>query len=182
MPRWADVKVRLLLRLRSHLLCPSVVEQCICNRIQADEMVLEWVAYSTTKNGLKLTMDALEQFEHEVTGTCSYFKEIKTCLFSSWLFELGWFCIRSVFIFFAGVKQEEQIQTKLQKRRNSQQNQRHPLAAGPVSFTVNPPAASLCECLSRVCDAVVLQSLTSVVQNQGRGRGGEFTGLLLNSC
>uniref|UniRef100_A0A671WJK0 DNA polymerase alpha subunit B n=1 Tax=Sparus aurata TaxID=8175 RepID=A0A671WJK0_SPAAU len=68
---------------RSHLLCPSVVEQCICNRIQADEMVLEWVAYSTTKNGLKLTMDALEQFEHEVTGTCSYFKEIKTCLFSS---------------------------------------------------------------------------------------------------
>uniref|UniRef100_A0A8C4ENS4 DNA polymerase alpha subunit B n=1 Tax=Dicentrarchus labrax TaxID=13489 RepID=A0A8C4ENS4_DICLA len=38
---------------------------CICNRIQADEMVLEWVAYSTTKNGLKLTVDTLEQFEHE---------------------------------------------------------------------------------------------------------------------
>lgn len=70
-PRRAVVKVRLLLRLRSHLLCPSVVEQCICYRIQADEMVLEWVAYSTTKNGLKLTMDTLEQFEHEVTG--SYF-------------------------------------------------------------------------------------------------------------
>ena len=46
----------------------SVVEQCICNRIQADEMVLEWVAYSTTKNGLKLTEVTLEQFEHEVTG------------------------------------------------------------------------------------------------------------------
>uniref|UniRef100_A0A8C4ENW4 DNA polymerase alpha subunit B n=1 Tax=Dicentrarchus labrax TaxID=13489 RepID=A0A8C4ENW4_DICLA len=29
-------------------------------------MVLEWVAYSTTKNGLKLTVDTLEQFEHEV--------------------------------------------------------------------------------------------------------------------
>eukprot|EP00064_Thunnus_orientalis_P012307 superscaffoldBa00001873_g12342 len=43
-----------------------VVEQCICNRIQADEMVLEWVAYSTTKDGLKLTMVTLEQFEHEV--------------------------------------------------------------------------------------------------------------------
>uniref|UniRef100_A0A8C9ZNH4 DNA polymerase alpha subunit B n=1 Tax=Sander lucioperca TaxID=283035 RepID=A0A8C9ZNH4_SANLU len=42
-----------------------LVEQCICNRIQADEMVLEWVAYSTTKNGLKLTLDTLEQFEHE---------------------------------------------------------------------------------------------------------------------
>lgn len=53
----------------SYVFCPSVVEQCICNRIQADDMVLEWVAYSTTKNGLKLTMDTLEQFEHEVTGT-----------------------------------------------------------------------------------------------------------------
>ncbi|XP_026212792.1 DNA polymerase alpha subunit B [Anabas testudineus] len=44
----------------------KMVEQCICNRIQADEMVLEWVAYSTTKSGLKLNMDTLEQFEHEV--------------------------------------------------------------------------------------------------------------------
>uniref|UniRef100_A0A672J2A9 DNA polymerase alpha subunit B n=1 Tax=Salarias fasciatus TaxID=181472 RepID=A0A672J2A9_SALFA len=43
----------------------SVVEQCICSRIQADEMLLEWVAYSNTK-GLKLTMENLEQFEHEV--------------------------------------------------------------------------------------------------------------------
>lgn len=46
--------------------CPSVVEQCICNRIQADEMVLEWVAFSTNKNGLKLNLDNLDQFEHEV--------------------------------------------------------------------------------------------------------------------
>lgn len=44
----------------------KMVEQCICNRIQSDEMVLEWVAYSTTKNGLKLTLDTLESFEHEV--------------------------------------------------------------------------------------------------------------------
>lgn len=44
----------------------KMVEQCICNRIQADEIVLEWVAYSTTKNGLKLTVETLEQFEHEV--------------------------------------------------------------------------------------------------------------------
>lgn len=48
--------------------CPSVVEQCLCNRIKADDMVSEWVAYSTTKNGIKLSMDTLEQFEHEVTG------------------------------------------------------------------------------------------------------------------
>ncbi|XP_069550593.1 DNA polymerase alpha subunit B isoform X1 [Brachyistius frenatus] len=44
----------------------KMVELCICNRIQADEMVLEWVAYSSTKNGLELTMNTLEQFEHEV--------------------------------------------------------------------------------------------------------------------
>lgn len=44
----------------------KMVEQCIINRIQADEIVLEWVAYSTTKNGLKLTMESLEQFEHEI--------------------------------------------------------------------------------------------------------------------
>ncbi|XP_068596567.1 DNA polymerase alpha subunit B [Brachionichthys hirsutus] len=44
----------------------KMVEQCICNRIQADEMVLEWVAYSTTKKGLPLNMASLEQFDHEV--------------------------------------------------------------------------------------------------------------------
>ncbi|XP_041846764.1 DNA polymerase alpha subunit B isoform X2 [Melanotaenia boesemani] len=44
----------------------KMVEQCICSRIQADEIVLEWVAYSSTKNSLKLSVDNLEQFEHEV--------------------------------------------------------------------------------------------------------------------
>lgn len=44
----------------------KMVEQCICSRIQADEIVLEWVAYSNTKNSLKLSVDNLEQFEHEV--------------------------------------------------------------------------------------------------------------------
>lgn len=51
----------------SLLFCLSVVEQCICNRIQADEIVMEWVAYSTTKDGLQLTQDTLEEFEHKVT-------------------------------------------------------------------------------------------------------------------
>uniref|UniRef100_A0A3B3ZTL9 DNA polymerase alpha subunit B n=1 Tax=Periophthalmus magnuspinnatus TaxID=409849 RepID=A0A3B3ZTL9_9GOBI len=41
------------------------IEQCICNRIHADEMVLEWVAYSSTKKGLNLTVETLERFEHE---------------------------------------------------------------------------------------------------------------------
>ncbi|XP_060935756.1 DNA polymerase alpha subunit B [Limanda limanda] len=45
----------------------KMVELCICSRIQADEMVLEWVAYSSSaKNGVKLAMDTLEQFKHEV--------------------------------------------------------------------------------------------------------------------
>uniref|UniRef100_A0A3B4UUU7 DNA polymerase alpha subunit B n=1 Tax=Seriola dumerili TaxID=41447 RepID=A0A3B4UUU7_SERDU len=46
----------------------KMVEQCICSRLQIDKIVLEWVAYSSTKNGLKLTLDNLEQFEHEVTA------------------------------------------------------------------------------------------------------------------
>lgn len=45
-----------------------MVEQCICNRLQAQEILHEWVAYSATKQGVKLTTDTLEQFEHEVTG------------------------------------------------------------------------------------------------------------------
>lgn len=53
----------------------KMVEQCICNRIQADEIVLEWVAYSTTKNGLKLTMETLEQFEHEILNRKSKSKQ-----------------------------------------------------------------------------------------------------------
>uniref|UniRef100_A0A3Q4M7Y3 DNA polymerase alpha subunit B n=1 Tax=Neolamprologus brichardi TaxID=32507 RepID=A0A3Q4M7Y3_NEOBR len=46
----------------------NLVEQCICNRLQAQEILHEWVAYSATKHGVKLTMDTLEQFEHEVAG------------------------------------------------------------------------------------------------------------------
>ena len=44
----------------------SVMEQCACHRLQSEGIVLEWVAFSTTKNGLKLTLDTLERFEHEV--------------------------------------------------------------------------------------------------------------------
>uniref|UniRef100_A0A673WCI9 DNA polymerase alpha subunit B n=1 Tax=Salmo trutta TaxID=8032 RepID=A0A673WCI9_SALTR len=50
------------------MLCTSfpVLEQCLCNRLQGNEIVLEWVAFSTTKGGLKLSLNTLEQFEHEV--------------------------------------------------------------------------------------------------------------------
>uniref|UniRef100_A0A8D3B7Q1 DNA polymerase alpha subunit B n=1 Tax=Scophthalmus maximus TaxID=52904 RepID=A0A8D3B7Q1_SCOMX len=53
----------------------TMVELCICSRIQADEMLLEWVAYSTTKNGLKLSADTLEQFKHEVLNKKSKSKQ-----------------------------------------------------------------------------------------------------------
>lgn len=44
----------------------KMVEHCLCHRLKGDEIVLEWVAFSTTKGGLKLSPDNLEQFEHEV--------------------------------------------------------------------------------------------------------------------
>ncbi|XP_034739103.1 DNA polymerase alpha subunit B [Etheostoma cragini] len=54
----------------------KMLEQCICNRIQAYDMVLEWVAYSSTNNGLNLTLDTLEQFEHEVLNKRNKFKQV----------------------------------------------------------------------------------------------------------
>jgi len=44
-----------------------VLELSICNRLTGVEIVLEWVAFSITRNGLKLSIDALDQFEHEVS-------------------------------------------------------------------------------------------------------------------
>ncbi|XP_062381059.1 DNA polymerase alpha subunit B isoform X1 [Sardina pilchardus] len=43
----------------------KLVEQCMCHRMKGEDIVLEWVAFSTTKGGLKLSLDHLEQFEHE---------------------------------------------------------------------------------------------------------------------
>ncbi|KAJ8246931.1 hypothetical protein GJAV_G00256910 [Gymnothorax javanicus] len=44
----------------------KMVEQCMCHRLKSDGIVLEWVAFSTTKGGVKLSLDSLERFEHEV--------------------------------------------------------------------------------------------------------------------
>ncbi|KAK5600426.1 hypothetical protein CRENBAI_021723 [Crenichthys baileyi] len=43
----------------------KMVELCICSRTQAEQMLNEWVAYSATKGGLELTLDNLENFDHE---------------------------------------------------------------------------------------------------------------------
>nr|XP_057918755.1 DNA polymerase alpha subunit B isoform X2 [Doryrhamphus excisus] len=53
----------------------KIVEQCICSRIPADEWVLEWVAYSTTKNGVLLSVDTLDQFEHDVLNKRNKLKQ-----------------------------------------------------------------------------------------------------------
>ncbi|MGH0146766.1 UNVERIFIED_CONTAM: hypothetical protein FKN15_037577 [Acipenser sinensis] len=43
-----------------------MLEQCITHRIQEDDVVLEWVAFSTTRGGLAVSMDNLHLFELEV--------------------------------------------------------------------------------------------------------------------
>uniref|UniRef100_A0AAY5KUA4 DNA polymerase alpha subunit B n=1 Tax=Esox lucius TaxID=8010 RepID=A0AAY5KUA4_ESOLU len=52
----------------------KMLEQCLCNRLQGEDIVLEWVAFSTTKGGMKLNLDTLEQFEHEVLNKKNKFK------------------------------------------------------------------------------------------------------------
>ncbi|XP_055080590.1 DNA polymerase alpha subunit B isoform X2 [Periophthalmus magnuspinnatus] len=59
----------------SDIVLDKMIEQCICNRIHADEMVLEWVAYSSTKKGLNLTVETLERFEHEILSKRSKSKQ-----------------------------------------------------------------------------------------------------------
>uniref|UniRef100_W5KVU8 DNA polymerase alpha subunit B n=1 Tax=Astyanax mexicanus TaxID=7994 RepID=W5KVU8_ASTMX len=44
----------------------KMMEQCLCHRIKGEDIVNEWVAFSTTKGLLKLTVNNLETFEHEV--------------------------------------------------------------------------------------------------------------------
>ncbi|KAJ8014897.1 hypothetical protein DPEC_G00020550 [Dallia pectoralis] len=48
------------------LVFDKMLEQCLCNRLQGEDIVHEWVAFSTTKGGIQLSLDTLEQFEHEV--------------------------------------------------------------------------------------------------------------------
>ncbi|KAB5567253.1 hypothetical protein PHYPO_G00230680 [Pangasianodon hypophthalmus] len=43
-----------------------MLEQCMCHRMKGQDIVYEWVAFSTTKGQLKLSLNNLETFEHEV--------------------------------------------------------------------------------------------------------------------
>ncbi|XP_057212581.1 DNA polymerase alpha subunit B [Triplophysa rosa] len=44
----------------------KMLEQCLCHRLKGDEIVFEWFAFSSTKKQRPLTLDNLEQFEHEI--------------------------------------------------------------------------------------------------------------------
>nr|XP_055023182.1 DNA polymerase alpha subunit B [Misgurnus anguillicaudatus]XP_055023183.1 DNA polymerase alpha subunit B [Misgurnus anguillicaudatus] len=44
----------------------KMLEQCLCHRLKGDEIVFEWFAYSSSKKQMPLTIDNLEQFEHEI--------------------------------------------------------------------------------------------------------------------
>uniref|UniRef100_A0A8C2DKX1 DNA polymerase alpha subunit B n=1 Tax=Cyprinus carpio TaxID=7962 RepID=A0A8C2DKX1_CYPCA len=44
-----------------------VLEQCLCHRLKGDEIVFEWFAFSSSKGQVPLTLDNLDQFEHEVS-------------------------------------------------------------------------------------------------------------------
>uniref|UniRef100_A0AAY4E243 DNA polymerase alpha subunit B n=1 Tax=Denticeps clupeoides TaxID=299321 RepID=A0AAY4E243_9TELE len=57
--------------------CFVVLEQCMCHRLKGDELVCEWVAFSTTKGLLSLSLENLEQFEHEVLNKKNKFKQEK---------------------------------------------------------------------------------------------------------
>uniref|UniRef100_A0A671QU50 DNA polymerase alpha subunit B n=1 Tax=Sinocyclocheilus anshuiensis TaxID=1608454 RepID=A0A671QU50_9TELE len=45
----------------------KMLEQCLCRRLKGDEIVFEWFAFSSSKDQLPLTLDNLDQFEHEVS-------------------------------------------------------------------------------------------------------------------
>uniref|UniRef100_A0AAY4E226 DNA polymerase alpha subunit B n=1 Tax=Denticeps clupeoides TaxID=299321 RepID=A0AAY4E226_9TELE len=56
----------------------KMLEQCMCHRLKGDELVCEWVAFSTTKGLLSLSLENLEQFEHEVLNKKNKFKQEKS--------------------------------------------------------------------------------------------------------
>uniref|UniRef100_A0A8C1FU15 DNA polymerase alpha subunit B n=1 Tax=Cyprinus carpio carpio TaxID=630221 RepID=A0A8C1FU15_CYPCA len=45
----------------------KMLEQCLCHRLKGDEIVFEWFAFSSSKGQVPLTLDNLDQFEHEVS-------------------------------------------------------------------------------------------------------------------
>ncbi|XP_026125061.1 DNA polymerase alpha subunit B [Carassius auratus] len=44
----------------------KMLEQCLCHRLDGEEIVCEWFAFSNSRDLLPLTLDNLDQFEHEI--------------------------------------------------------------------------------------------------------------------
>ncbi|XP_043102607.1 DNA polymerase alpha subunit B [Puntigrus tetrazona] len=44
----------------------KMLEQCLCHRLKGEEIVCEWFAFSSSRGQLPLTLDNLDQFEHEI--------------------------------------------------------------------------------------------------------------------
>ncbi|RXN34576.1 DNA polymerase alpha subunit B [Labeo rohita] len=44
----------------------KMLEQCLCHRLKGDDIVCEWFAFSSSREQLPLTLDNLDQFEHEI--------------------------------------------------------------------------------------------------------------------
>uniref|UniRef100_A0A8C1NHS3 DNA polymerase alpha subunit B n=1 Tax=Cyprinus carpio TaxID=7962 RepID=A0A8C1NHS3_CYPCA len=45
----------------------KLLEQCLCHRLGGEEIVCEWFAFSSSREQLPLTLENLDQFEHEVS-------------------------------------------------------------------------------------------------------------------
>uniref|UniRef100_A0A8C2FJJ2 DNA polymerase alpha subunit B n=1 Tax=Cyprinus carpio TaxID=7962 RepID=A0A8C2FJJ2_CYPCA len=45
----------------------KMLEQCLCHRLGGEEIVCEWFAFSSSREQLPLTLENLDQFEHEVS-------------------------------------------------------------------------------------------------------------------
>uniref|UniRef100_A0A8C1I4V2 DNA polymerase alpha subunit B n=1 Tax=Cyprinus carpio carpio TaxID=630221 RepID=A0A8C1I4V2_CYPCA len=44
----------------------KMLEQCLCHRLGGEEIVCEWFAFSSSREQLPLTLENLDQFEHEI--------------------------------------------------------------------------------------------------------------------
>lgn len=54
--------------IHPHTSCIFIVlQQCVCHRLKGDDIVCEWFAFSASKDQLPLTLENLDQFEHEVS-------------------------------------------------------------------------------------------------------------------
>uniref|UniRef100_A0A8B9KVU6 DNA polymerase alpha subunit B n=1 Tax=Astyanax mexicanus TaxID=7994 RepID=A0A8B9KVU6_ASTMX len=106
------------------------MEQCLCHRIKGEDIVNEWVAFSTTKGLLKLTVNNLETFEHEVSKSSK-----KTSVYG--LNVLVLFNMSIVCVFFCKGSQKRALTTPEhpQSKRSAARLPSPGLLLSPASFS-----------------------------------------------